>query len=162
MIAENIQIWKATGYGTWSVRWPLAGRIDAPCREYDIFRDNKEKRNDSHNMGKYQALLPKLGKAQESQSSPNFAVRVGTSPAISSCPRPIVYLWPIHQRGSLRFSVMNSLLPTLLSLSFRHGTAHHFQSMSTLGFTTVLCRSRMWPQRGGQLSQTANGSSLKI
>lgn len=162
MIAENIQTWQATGYGAWSVRWPLACRIDAPCREYDIFRDNKEKRNDSHNMGKCQALLPKLGKAQETPDSPNFAVRVGTSPAISSCPRPIVNLWPIHQRGSLRFSVMNSLLPTLLSLSFRQGTARNFKSMYTLGFTTVLFRSRMWPQRAGQLSHTANCSSLQI
>lgn len=162
MIAVNIQTWQATGYGAWSVRWPLACRIDAPRREYDIFRDNKEKRNDSHNMGKYQALLAKLGQTQETPVSPNFAVSVGTSPAISSCPRPIVYLWPIHQRGSLRFSVMNSLLPTLLSLSFRHVTAHNFKSMYTLGFSTVLFRGRMWPQRAGQLSHTANCSSLRI
>lgn len=113
-------------------------------------------------MGKYQALLAKLGQAQETPVSPNFAVSVGTSPAISSCPRPIVYLWPIHQRGSLRFSVMNSLLPTLLSLSFRHVTAHNFKSMYTLGFSTVLFRGRMWPQRAGQLSHTANCSSLRI
>ena len=131
-------------------------------QDYDLFRDNKEKRNDSLNMGKHQALLPTLGKAQEFKRSPNFAVRVGTSPAISSCPHPIVYLWPIHQRGSLRFSVMNSPLPTLLSLSFRHVTAHTFNSMYPLGSSTVLLRGRIWPQRAGQMSQTANCSSLKI
>ena len=140
----------------------MACRIDAPCRVYDLFRENKKKKNDSHNMGKKQALLPQLGMAQESKSSQNFAVRVGTSPAISSCPWPIVYLWPIQQRGSLRFSVMNSLLPTLLSLSFRHVTAHTFKSMDTLGSSTVLFRSRIWLQKAGQMSQTANCSSLKI
>ena len=131
-------------------------------QDYDLFRDNKEKRNDSLNMGKHQALLPTLGKAQEFKRSPNFAVRVGTSPAISSCPHPIVYLWPIHQRGSLRFSVMNSPLPTLLSLSFRHVTAHTFNSMYPLGSSTVLLRGRIWPQRAGEMAQTANCSSLKI
>ena len=140
----------------------MACRIDAPCRVYDLFRDNKEKRNDSHNMGKKQALLPQLGKAQESKSSQNFAVRVGTSPAISTCLCPIVYLWPIPQSRSLRFSLMNSLLPTLLSLSFRYETAHNFNSMYTLGSSTVLFRDRIWPQIAGQMLQTDNCSSLKI
>ena len=55
----------------------LTCRIDEPCRVYNLFRDNKEKWNDSHNVGKYQAWLPQLGKAQESKKVSKFCSEGG-------------------------------------------------------------------------------------
>ena len=149
MIAEKIQIGKATEYGGWSVRWPLRCRMYRPCREYDIFRENKEKRNDSHNMGNNQAFLPKLGKKQEPKSSPNFAVRVGTSHATSSCPRPFVVISNSSERISEILCNEFTASTFFLCPSFMHVRANNFQSMYTLGFSTVLFRGTIRKQRAG-------------